>query len=244
VTDRAGPPSGADQGEAVLAEAVAVGVKAGLSELHRRLSVFWATPSILRGEVAGGRFPPLDRLDLLEHGRLLWGVEAREGVPRAGRDELLVAGAEFALDFLAGTPRPGAPSGQALGSLRLAGAEAVEEIRRPEALLARGVRRVTKLILFPVRFLFTAATGQVGTNQLAVAHHLAIPGAPAKRLVAAGLAWRSAPPEDPSGAMAVMEAELLPLYLHYLDDHSGRLAALGRHDLAAAFAEWRRRLLA
>jgi hypothetical protein len=44
--------------------------------------------------------------------------------------------------------------------------------------------------------------------------------------------------------MAVMEAELLPLYLHYLDDHSGRLAALGRDDLAAAFAEWRGRLLA
>jgi hypothetical protein len=223
-------------------ESVAGLLRAGGSELHERLSVFWGTPSTLRGEASGGRFPPLDRLDLVENGRLLFGVDGRDGLPLAGRDELLVAGAEFALDFLAGVARPGAPSGEALGSLRLAGSEAIEEIRRPQVLLARGVRRLTKLILFPVRFLFTAATGRVGTNQIAVAHHLATAGAPAARLVAAGLVWRDAPPDD-AAAAALLDAEMVPLYLHYIDDHIERLAALGRVELAGAFALWRKRIL-
>ena len=228
--------------DAEVVETVAGLLRAGGSQLHERLSVFWGTPSTLRGEASGGRFPPLDRLDLVEHGRLLFGVDARDDLPRAGRDELLVAGAEFALDFLAGVARPGAPSGEALGSLRLAGSEAIEEIRCPQVLLARGVRRLTKLILFPVRFLFTAATGRVGTNQVAVAHHLATAGAPAARLVAAGLAWRNAPPDD-AAAAPLLDAEMVPLYLHYIDDHTERLAALGRAELAGAFALWRERIL-
>ena len=67
-------------------------------------------------------------------------------------------------------------------------------------------------------------------------------GAPATRLVAAGLAWRDEPPE-PADAVALLEAEMVVLYLYYLDDHIGRLGAVGREDLAAAFEEWRRRLV-
>src|SRR5712691_8277888 len=54
--------------------AVAEANKAKGSELGGRLSVFWGTPSTLRGERNGGRFPALDRLDLLENGRLLAGT--------------------------------------------------------------------------------------------------------------------------------------------------------------------------
>ena len=36
---------------------------------------------------------------------------------------------------------------------------------------------------------------------------------------------------------------MMLLYLHYLDDHIGRLGALRRVELAAAFEEWRRRLV-
>jgi hypothetical protein len=37
---------------------------------------------------------------------------------------------------------------------------------------------------------------------------------------------------------------MVPLYLHYIDDHIPRLVDLGRTDLAAGFREWRRRILA
>ena len=71
-----------------------------------------------------------------------------------------------------------------LGSLHY-GDDAVEEIRCPELLLARGLRRLTKLVLFPVRFLFTAETGRVGTNDTAVAHYLAAGDPPGAALVGA-----------------------------------------------------------
>jgi hypothetical protein len=224
---------------------VAESVKAGGSVLHERLSVFWGTPATLRGDAAGGRFPPLDRLDLVENGRLLAGEDVRPGLPAPDRVELLVAGAEFALDFLGpGLAATAAGGGQGLGSLAAAGETVMDEIRHPDTLLAEGARHVTKIVLFPVRFLYTAATGRVGTNEAAAAHHLAQTGAPGHDLVAAALRWRSAPPDDLPAAADLLGRELVPLYLHYLDDHTARLSELGRASLAEAFARWRARLLA
>jgi hypothetical protein len=221
---------------------VAGAVRAGGSPLHQRLSVFWGTPSTLRGTVSGGRFPPLDRLDLLEYGRLLAGTDARDDVARPGRTELLVAGAQFALGTLGGDPDLSARvKGLVMRDQR--GGDPVREIRSPALLASRGPRRVTKVVLFPVRFLFTAATGRVGTNALAAEHYLASPDVPATNLVAAAVAWRAAPPAEDAAA-ELLGRELVPLYLHYIDDHIARLDDAGRSRLAGRFRRWRARLLA
>ena len=61
--------------------------------------------------------------------------------------------------------------------------------------------------------------------------------------VAAALAWRQEPP--PHGeAAALLSRELVPLYVHYLDDHIARLRAVGQQRLADRFRRWRTRLLA
>lgn len=221
---------------------VARSVRTGGSALDERLSVFWGTPSTLRGQRRGGRFPPLDRLDLLEHGRLLTGQDARSAVARPDRAELLVAGAEFALGYLGGArklpgglwawTRPGTRDDNVL-----------DEIRTPSRLVARGPRRLTKIVLFPVRFLFTAQTGQVSTSTVAAGHYLASARAPATTLVTAALAWRLEPPADDE-ATALLGRELIPLYVHYIDDHIARLREVDRHRLAGSFHRWRTRLLA
>jgi hypothetical protein len=214
------------------------------SPLHERLSVFWGTPATLAGERQGGRFPPLDRLDLLESGRLLAGSdEARARVRRPSQQELVITGAEFALDHLAAV-RPASGDDDGLGSIRAEGSEAFEQVRCPELLAAQGVRQVTKLVLFPVRFLYTAATGAVGTNGDAVAHYLERQGTASPRLVEAALAWRTDPPADEATVAELLRAELVALYVEYVEDHSRRLQQMGRDDLAAAFGEWRRALLA
>jgi hypothetical protein len=233
----ADPPVPAD---ASMIEGVADSVKAGGSELHERLSVFWGTRSTLRGEREGGRFPPLDRLDLIENGRLLAGLDERSGLPRPTRQELLITGAEFALGFLAGMGVESAQGNQALGSMRLATADAIEEIRSPERLVSRGVRRVTKLVLFPVRFIYSAETGQVGTNEAAVRHYLEH-NWPAAPLVAAALAWRSSPPSD-QAAIHLLREHMVSLYVLYTDDHMDRLQAVGEEALANRFELWRQRL--
>jgi hypothetical protein len=221
---------------------VARSVRAGGSALDQRLSVFWGTPATLQGQRRGGRFPPLDRLDLLEYGRLLTGTDARSAVARPDRTELLVAGAEFALGYLGGAARlPDRLRQRAL--FRSRDDDVLTEIRTPARLVSAGPRRVTKIVLFPVRFLFTAQTGQVGTNTLAARHYLASPDAPATLLVAAALAWRLEPPTDGEAA-ALLGRELVPLFVHYIDDHIARLRAVGHDRLADRFHRWRTRLLA
>ena len=232
--------------------AVAETVKASGTALHQRLSVFWATPAILAGLRTGGRFPPLDRLDLLENGRLLAGEDVRPGLGPAaapGADELLVAGADFAVDFLGPGHEPEAEAGEpasgtisVLGSLAPVGGAVIHELHHPEELLGQGVRHTTKIVLFPVRFLFTAATGRVGTNEAAVAHYLAQPDNPARELVRAAYRWRQEPADDRAAATALLRRELLGLYRHYVDDHLARLRQLKEDSLADAFARWRRLL--
>ncbi len=221
---------------------VARSVRTGGSALDERLSVFWGTPSTLRGQRRGGRFPPLDRLDLLDHGRLLTGQDARSDVARPGRAELLVAGAEFALGHLGGARK--LPDRLRDWTRLWAQDDTVlNEIRTPSRLVSRGPRRLTKIVLFPVRFLFTAQTGQVSTNTVAANHYLANAHAPAITLVTAALAWRLEPPADDE-ATALLGRELIPLYVHYIDDHIARLRAADRHRLADSFHRWRTRLLA
>ena len=230
-------------GDAETIEAIAGTEKAKTVALADRLSVFWATPLMLRGVHQGGRFPPLDRLDLLENGRLLSGTDVRTDLPRPAIGELLVAGAEFALEFLAGVPQSASGAGVVLGSMRhVETTGAVQEIRSPETLLVHGVRRATKLVLFPVRFLFTAATGLVGTNAAAVTWYLADTTRPSAALVAAALAWRTDPPTDAAAARALLHEQMPPLYTYYFDDHIARLTALPALDLAREFEDWRDRL--
>jgi len=211
------------------------------SALDERLSVFWGTPSTLQGRRRGGRFPPLDRLDLLDYGRLLTGRDARSSVARPGRAELLVAGAEFALGYLGGARKlPDRLRSWAWRGLQHDNVP--DEIRASSRLVSRGPRRLTKIVLFPVRFLFTAETGQVGTNALAAGHYLARADAPATKLVTAALAWRLEPPADDE-ANALLGQELIPLYVHYIDDHIARLRAINCHGLADSFQRWRTRLM-
>jgi hypothetical protein len=220
---------------------VARSLRTGGSALDERLSVFWGTPSTLRGRSRGGRFPPLDRLDLLDYGRLLTGQDARCCVARPEQAELLVAGAEFALGYLGGARKP---PDRLRERLRPGSRDNVlSAIRTPARLVSRGPRRLTKIVLFPVRFLFTAETGQVGTNALAVERYLANAGAPAPALVAAALAWRLEPPAD-GEATALLGRGLIPLYTYYIDDHIARLRAINRQRLADSFQRWRARLTA
>jgi hypothetical protein len=223
--------------------AAARSVRAGGSALEQRLSVFWGTPSTLRGQARGGRFPPLDRLDLLEYGRLLAGRDVLHNVARPTQAELLVAGAEFALGYLGGSPQN--LQGRVRNWARFRPRQDLvrSAIRAPALLVSRGPRQLTKIVLFPVRFLFTAATGQVGTNALAAEHYLASARAPAAQLVTAALAWRLEPPASDAAA-ALLGQELGPLYEQYINDHITRLRAIGRRRLAGSFEQWQARLKA
>ena len=200
-------------------------IKATERPFADRLSVFWGSASTLRGASQGGRFPPLDRLDLIQYGRLLAGSDVRTQLAVPSHRELVVAGAEFALS-------------------RLATDEVLAKLKRPAALARADARTLSKLVLFPVRFLFTARTGEVGRNEAAVAHFAADSNRPAAELARLALRWRGSGEVDETAAMPALLAGLLPLYEELVSDHEPRLLDYARPDLAAAFAQWRQRLLA
>jgi hypothetical protein len=205
-------------------EAIANTVKARGAPLADRLSVFWGSPATLSGEAAGGRFPPLDRLDLAQFGRLLRGQDLRAHLALPTTRELVIAGADFALQVLA-TP------------------EVVAELRHPALLVNAGVRVLTKTVLFPVRFLFTARTGQVGRNDAAVEHFTAAETGLVADLARSALRWREEPP-DPGDPMVVgmLEWGLIPLYRLFLDEYAVRLREYGEGTAAHALEEWRQSL--
>jgi hypothetical protein len=202
---------------------VAENVRSIGSPLHGRVSVFWGTAESFAGRATGGRFPPLDRLCLLEHGRLLKGNDVRSGLTAPNHTELLIAGARFALEVLAD--------------------DMVACARQPDRFVEGGIRWTTKLALFPARFLFTAETGREGTNEAAVQYYSELSGAPGTALVRAAFDWRTNPPsvED---ALAMLTDDFVPLYVFYLTDHIRRLESIGESELAGAFSDWRSRLLA
>ena len=203
---------------------LAASIKATERPFANRLSVFWGSVPSLSGVTPGGRFPPLDRLDLIKHGRLLSGVDIRNKLPLPSRRDLVLAAAEFAV-------------------WRLCTDDIIEKLRNPEALAQCDTKTLTKLILFPVRFMFTAQTGEIGRNEAAVHHFVAnTPGA-ASTLARMALDWRNV--EDLRADQSVIQAiaaGALPLYQSFVSDHEQRMREYERHDLAEAFRKWQEKL--
>lgn len=203
---------------------LAASIKATRQPFADRLSVFWGSVTSLSGAAHGGRFPPLDRLDLIKHGRLLSGVDVRNKLPLPSHQELVLAGAEFAL-------------------WRPCTDEIIGKLKNPEALAQSDSKTLTKLILFPVRFMFTAQTGEVGRNEAAVEYFVASTPGASSNLARMALNWRNA--ENwcaDQNAIQAIAAGALPLYRSFVSDHERRMREIGRPDLAEAFQKWQRRL--
>jgi hypothetical protein len=190
--------------------------------LAARLSIFWASPQTLAGELRGGRFPPVDLCDLRRSGRLLHGRDLRDGVSVPSPRQLFVSSAAFALE-------------------RLATPEVVGRVLDPARLAASDVRTLTKLVLFPVRLLFTARTGEVGLNTDSARHFARNEPGELGSLALAAIEWRNAPPR-PADAEALLRTAMAPLYRRFVRDFERRLSRFGEPMLARSYRDWRERL--
>jgi hypothetical protein len=154
--------------------------------LADRLSIFYGDWESFGAPPAAARLGAIDRLDLIEHGVLMQGVDrrARNGV-RPTRDELVAETADFLAYW-------------------------ETQRRDPDELIAAGARTLTKNVLFPVRCLYTHATGRAGANQDAVNWYRE-QGGPHADLAQAALDWRSGDVEAVV-ARALLERHLDGLY--------------------------------
>ena len=202
---------------------VAENVRSIGSPLHGRVSVFWGTAESFAGRATGGRFPPLDRLCLLEHGRLLKGNDVRSGLTPPNHTELLITGARFAVELLA--------------------EDVLACARQPDRFVEAGIRWTTKFGLVPGPF-SAYRQNRPGGNQRGCSSVLFGAERSARyRPVRAAFDWRTNPPSAEC-ALAMLTNDFVPLYVYYLTDYIQRLESIGDAELAGAFSDWRSRLLA
>jgi hypothetical protein len=191
-------------------------VDKGSSPLSERLSVFWADWHTVRtGEGAHSRLGPVDRLDLLDSGRLLLGSDLREPSVRPSHEELVVMSADHILNKFTDAY--------------------LERLRNTRALLDGGPRAVTKAILFPVRFMYTLRTGRIGINDNS-AHWYEAEGLPGGALALKALEWRNDGIDDAELAGQMLDAELDAIHDECFAGYAKELEDLGEASRAAALA--------
>ena len=173
-----------------------------------RLSLFWATESILKGESSGGRLGAVDLADLAQNGELLWGSDVRSVIRQSAREQLMAA---MHADMMDRWKRRVTP---------FAGREALEAGHGAEL----DERTLLKICLYPARFLFTAETGRVVGNDEAAEHFASRAGEPLAGAVrlACEIRNRTQGPEIGSGAS---------------EEEIGRLAASFQPLVARFFTE-------
>jgi hypothetical protein len=186
--------------------------------LSERLSLFWGDWGAVRtGRGAHFRLGPVDRLDLLDSGRLLLGADLREPNVRPTHEELLTMSADFIL-------------GKFTDSY-------LQRLADSHELVAGGARAVTKAILFPVRFMYTLKTGRIGLNERS-ARWYAEEGLSGSALALKALEWRNQGIGDVDLAMQMLDAELATLHAECLTEYARDLdGLLGDTSRAAALAE-------
>jgi len=192
-------------------------VDKGSSPLSERLSVFWADWHAVRtGDGAHSRLGPVDRVDLLDSGRLLLGSDLREPSIRPSRQELVVMSADHILNKFTDAY--------------------LERLRDTRALLAGGPRVVTKAILFPVRFMYTLRTGRIGLNDSS-ARWYAAEDLPGSALALEALEWRSDGILDDELAGEMLGAELDVIHGACFAGYATEMDELGEANRANALSK-------
>jgi hypothetical protein len=187
------------------------------SPLSGRLSVFWGDWQAVRtGEGDHFRLGPVDRLDLLESGQLLLGSDLREPSVRPADTDLVLMSADAMLNKFT--------------------EDYLEELADSPALVADGPRALTKAILFPVRFMYTLGTGDIGLNDTS-ARWYASEGLPGSMLALKALEWRNEGISDVELAVQMLDADLATLHAVSLTEYASHLDGLGETSRAAALAE-------
>lgn len=190
--------------------------------LAARLSIFWSDwHGVHHGPAGHARLPAVDRIDLLDHGRLLLGRDERAGATRPDAGTLVREGAEFAC--------------------ALCGDAYLARLHEPAQLVADGARTTTKAVLFPIRFLYTLHTGTIGHNVHAADWYRAHGAYP--ELADAAMRWRENGITDPTAASALLNTSLVGVYEEFFDAYTAALAADGHTTVADALHERHRSLL-
>jgi len=167
-----------------------------------KLSIFWSSYKSDDFSQGKGRFPALDRLDLIKHAILISGTDLRNTLPSPIHDKIIEESAEFILSYM------------------LTKDKTDELYNKPQQIMQKGARYFSKFVLFPVRLIFTLENpNAIASNKEAVDyfsnhHHHKLPPA-VIALVKQAYELRSTNPDTEVKLDAtIVESSIQQLYLH------------------------------
>lgn len=191
------------------------------SSVKNQVSIFWGSLTSINGINDAGRYPPFDRLDLIDHALLLIGEDVRAKLQRPSKKELEIAGAEFALEYL--------------GSK-----EAIEELFDYETIIQKGSAHVSKTVLFPARFIYLEETGEIAGNDVSYQYYIDHFSGPDADLVKHGYQWRfDSLPDDVTQVSELLRNGLGNLYLRFIDIYVQQMDLYEEEDLKIKLMKWK-----
>ncbi len=189
--------------------------------VKNQVSIFWGSIDSLNGIHDSGRYPPFDRLDLIDHALLLAGDDVRAKLLRPSKQELMVAGAEFALNYL--------------GSK-----ESTDEFFDYESFVKKGPAHISKIILYPARFIYLERTSEIAGNEVSYQYYMDHFSGPDADLVEHGYQWRfNSFPDDIDRVVELLEKGLGILYQNFIDIYAQQMDLYGETDLKDGLIKWK-----
>lgn len=190
-------------------------------QINNNVSIFWGTVESINGMVDAGRYPPFDRLDLIEHALLLSGVEVRDQLIRPTKEELEIASAEFSIDYLGNTER-------------------INEFSNCDLITNKGAVYVTKTVLFPARFIYLAKTGEIAGNDVSYQYYLDNFSGSDADLVDSGYQWRlNSLPDNLDLVTQKIDNGIVDLYHNFIDIYAERMDSYGQNELKSKLIQWK-----
>jgi hypothetical protein len=202
-------------------EEIQANAVANSPQINNNVSIFWGNIESINGETDDGRYPPFDRLDLIDHALLLWGVEVRDQLIKHTKEELIIASAEFSIDYLGSNER-------------------INEFLNCELITNKGVVYVSKTVLFPARFIYLAKTGEIAGNDVSYQYYIDNFSGSDSELVNSGYQWRlDSLPEDLDEVTKTISNGLIKLYHNFIDIYVEQMELYAQIELKSKLFQWK-----
>jgi hypothetical protein len=209
--------------ETYIADIVSL-VKQKHPTINNKISVFWGTIDSINKSSDSGRYPPFDRLDLIDHAQLIKGKEIRNQLIKPSQIELEMGCCEFALQYLSSPAR-------------------LAMFNHGSSLLNQGTTPLTKAILFPARFIYLARSNQLSTNEASAQYYVNNFSGNDALLVEKGYEWRMGNmPESQDQIITLIDNGILSLYNNFLDIYITKQYFYNNTELAKKLVYLKRKI--
>jgi hypothetical protein len=202
-------------------EEIQANAVANSPQINNNVSIFWGNIESINGVTDDGRYPPFDRLDLIDHALLISGVEVRDQIIKPTKEELIIASAEFSIDYLGSNER-------------------INEFLNCELITNKGVVYVSKTVLFPARFIYLAKTGEIAGNDVSYQYYIDNFSGSDAELVYSGYQWRlGSLSEDLDEVTKTISNGLIKLYHNFIDIYVEKMELYGQIELKSNLIQWK-----